>query len=174
MVHEQRFDWGAYQPTLVAAIGQVKGIILQRFAPATTGPCIVTDCHTLPGMSGGPVFSADGVCGVVTANALLPDGADGSVLSLLYPALPIPLKIVWNPGAGLQVNYQTPLIGAIDQGLVKADGTHRMHRIIEDEHGFRVDPRIEIAHSDRVFDTRDDFCSGRPSTPLSAEGSSDK
>jgi hypothetical protein len=169
MAREGTFDWRAYQPTLLAATGKVKGIILQRCEPVTTGPCIITDCPVSHGMSGGPVISDNGVCGVVTANTYLEDGSDGSALSLFYPALPIPLNLAWTPHPQFTLTSQVPLIQAAEWGLVKSDGTHRMHRIVGDGGQFRVDPFIAKDHLYRVFDNRRDFCDGRPSRPLPPE-----
>ncbi|HWE93648.1 MAG TPA: serine protease [Tepidisphaeraceae bacterium] len=165
MASEGQFDWTAYQPTLLAAIGQVRGLLLQGCEPVAKGPCIVTDCATSAGMSGGPVFSEAGVCGVVTSNVYLPDGREGSALSLFYPTLPISLNLVWNPNPEFQLATSLPLITAAERGLVKSDGTHALHRIVVDGEGFRVDPLIHRDHLAHVFDNRRDFCDGRRSRP---------
>jgi hypothetical protein len=165
------FDWSSYLPTLLASTGQVKAIILRDCQPVTKGPCIVTDCPTLPGMSGGPVVCQNTVCGVVTNNLHLPDGADGSALSLFYPALPVSLNLVWNPHPKFNISFRMPLVQAAERSLVKSDGTHLMHRFRKDGDQYRVDPLIEKEHLRYVFDTRADFWNGCPSQPLSSEPS---
>jgi hypothetical protein len=166
---DKTFDWRAYQPTLVAATGQVKAVILHGYTPITRGPCVVTDCPTLRGMSGGPVITGAGVCGVVSGSTHLEDGADGSVLSLLYPTLSIPLDLVLHPAPNFAFRTRISLFAAAERGLVKSDGSHRRHRIVEDDGKFRVDPLIDAAHLPRVFDTRRDFVEARPSRPLAPE-----
>lgn len=74
-----KFDWSGYQPTLSAAVGQVRGALLQG-CPPVKGPCLATNCPTKNGMSGGPVINEVGdVCGVVSASMMLEEG-NGSTL----------------------------------------------------------------------------------------------
>jgi hypothetical protein len=169
-VRDNRFDFRAYQPTLVAAAGQVRGLVLDGFYPVANGPCLVTDCPTIPGMSGGPVVNESGnVCGVVSANLYLPDGLEGSALSMLYATLPIPVRVVWRPTPQFTMNVTIPIVLAAQRGLLKSDGSHVLHRIVVDEFGTRVDPLIRGEHLSRVFANRRDYWDDRPAQPFPNE-----
>jgi hypothetical protein len=59
-------------------------------------PVIEIDTPVLGGMSGGPVFDANGaVCGLITSS--YPDGP--SYASLVWPVLQTPINPAWPPGA---------------------------------------------------------------------------
>src|SRR5262249_50496068 len=128
-IREKRFDWMTYRPKLVVAAGRVRGTVMQGYG-IVKGPCLVTECPTEHGMSGGPVVNEAGdVCGVVSAGATL-DNTTGSTLSLLHPTLPVGLKMLWRPHPAVTLNFGMPLIMAVDRGLVKSDGTEDRHRLV--------------------------------------------
>jgi S1-C subfamily serine protease len=167
-IREKRFDWANYRPKLVVAEGRVRGTVMQGYG-IVKGPCLVTECPTEHGMSGGPVVNQAGdVCGVVSAGATL-DNITGSTLSLLHPTLPVGLKVVWTPHPAVALNFGMPLIMAVDRGLVKSDGTENLHRLVADGERFRVDPVIDRQHVSRVFDNAQDFWDERPARPASPE-----
>lgn len=165
LVHEGRFDWSAYRPPLVVTAGRVSATILRGYNFAK-GPCAITTCPTENGMSGGPVINAAGnVCGIVSGSMILAEG-NGSLASLLYPVLCMPIRTVWEPQKGFRMNVDTPLIDAVPRGWVKSDGTEQLHRVVKENGRWRVDPQVTIDNRRCIFDTRADYHDDRPSQPL--------
>ena len=159
------FDWRTFTSTLVAVAGSVLGTTIQGHGNVR-GPCVIADCPSEHGMSGGPVINEQGnVFGVVSGSAILEEGS-GAKVSLFYPTLTIGLKLTWRPTPSVTFNYGSPLLTAIQQGLVQTDGTERLHQIAEDGERVRVDPSVKKSEAAFIFDTAADFCDGRPSKPL--------
>jgi len=159
------FDWRNYQPPLMAAAGTVNATILQGYN-YTKGPCIVTTCQTENGMSGGAVINSQGsVCGIVSGSAIL-SGGDGALASLLYPVLCMPIRSVWEPAQGFRMNFNIPLLEAIPKGWVKSDGTHELHRIVDNNGQLQVEPLVSVENGRYIFDNRASYHADQPSLPI--------
>jgi hypothetical protein len=166
------FDWPAYQPLLTVAIGRVRGTVLQGYG-LVKGPCLLTDCPTENGMSGGPVINEAGdVCGVVSASASLEEG-QGSLVSLLFPTLPVGLQVVVKPHPVFTLNLGIPLLMAVQRGLIRSDGTEKLHDIVIDGDQVRVDPLVAKEHLGGVFERAQDLWDQRPATPRSRDAGHD-
>jgi Trypsin-like peptidase domain len=92
------FEFGKeFSSPLTGDVFLSTGIVTQQFPNGRggllPGPCIEIDCPALGGMSGGPVFDADGLLVGILSTSYEGDGP--SYATLIWPCLPTKFKGGW-------------------------------------------------------------------------------
>lgn len=159
------FDWeNDYRHRFYVFEGLVERIFTQRFARGfVEGPCFLFDQEIPHGLSGGPVFTTDGlVLGVNSAGASLYFPTAKSLASLLYPLLPIHLNASARIGP-LTIKFNRPLLEYISSGSIRTDGSEQHLGLHAEEDGsFSVSPRCT---AELLAYCHDDFAGFQSSTP---------
>jgi hypothetical protein len=98
VVEGRGIHWGG-------ALWQVRGRVVDRYQQGRDrvmlpGPCLMLDCASLGGMSGGPVFDQRGfLVGILATGIEAENGTAASYVSLLWSSLGARFKADWLPGA---------------------------------------------------------------------------
>ena len=167
------FDWhNAYRHRLFVTEGTVRRIFTKQFASGyVAGPCFAFSPEIRHGMSGGPVYNADGnVCGVNSAGASMYFNEPMSLGSLLYPMLTRPLRFGAELGP-LTLNVTRPMLDLIAQGTLKTDGSEQHVAFTEDEvtGDMIAHPRVLIADHEHIHDDFAAYQEGKSSSKLAEE-----
>ena len=157
-IQDKSFNWNTdYGHRLFVVEGRVERIFTQRFAAGyLEGPCFAFDSEIRHGMSGGPLFSPNGIVrGVNSAGASSFFNEPKSLGSLLHQILSIQLKYGVQVGP-LRINNNCDVMYLVSRGVLATDGSEeKLGYTLDDETGsLVVHPRIWSR--DRAF-IHDDF-----------------
>lgn len=150
------FDWKSdYSHRFHVFEGTVERIFTQCFAKGfVEGPCFLFDNEIPHGLSGGPVYTSDGlVRGVNSAGASMFFDTPKSLASLLYPLIPIQLNASAQVGP-LTLNANLPLLEHVRTGSITTDGSEqRLGILIDNDGAMTVSPRstpelLQYCHDD--------------------------
>jgi len=172
-VKSGNFDWlSAYHHRLFVAEGTVQRVFTQKFASGyVAGPCFAFSPEIRHGMSGGPIYNANGnVCGVNSAGASTFFNKPMSLGSLLYPMLTRPLHFGAKLGS-LTLSASHKMLDLIAHGTLQTDGSEQSVAFTQDEQtgNMIAHPCSPTANRDFVHDDFAAFQNGKASTPLVGE-----
>jgi hypothetical protein len=145
-----------------AVEGKVNALFLTNFAKSYgDGPCFLTDSDIKHGQSGGPVFNSSGnVCGVNLGGSSTMTNSQSSIASLIYPILPIRLKLSFSPTKSFKVNAYHDFISLIERGIINTDGSERLAKIIHENEKIRIDAMIHIEDAGFSFENFKEYLAG--------------
>lgn len=167
------FDWlGTYSHRLFVTEGTVERVFTQKFASGyVAGPCFAFSPEIRHGMSGGPIYNANGnVCGVNSAGATAFFDEPMSLGSLFYPMLTRPLRFGAKLGP-LTLNASHAMLDLIAHGTLKTDGSEQSVAFTQDEQtgNMIAHPRSPTASHGYVHDDFNSFQTGKGATTLANE-----
>lgn len=172
-VKSGNFDWlGAYSHRLFVTEGTVERVFIQKFASGYVGgPCFAFSPEIRHGMSGGPIYNANGnVCGVNSAGASTFFSEPMSLGSMFYPMLTRTLRFGAKLGP-LTLSAAHVMLDLIAHGTLKTDGSEQSVAFTQDEQtgNMIAHPRSPIASRDYVHDDFNSFQTGKAATALANE-----
>ncbi|ETD87037.1 hypothetical protein U716_01520 [Rhodobacter capsulatus B6] len=167
------FDWlGAYSHKLFVTEGTVERIFTQKFASGyVAGPCFAFSPEIRHGMSGGPIYNANGnICGVNSAGASMYFGEPMSLGSVFYPMLTRPLRFGAKFGP-VTINASHTMLDLIAHGTLTTDGSEQHVAFTSNEPGGNIvaHPRSHFDNSGFVHDDFEAFQQGKGASKLNGE-----